>query len=53
MTNPGRDYDAASDDRGNLTLRTVPGVGQFTVPDDHPELVAFLYQATRNFGCAN
>lgn len=32
--------------------RVVPEVEQFTVPDDHPELVAFLYQATRNFGCA-
>ncbi len=34
------------DDRG------VMGLGRFTVPDDHPELVEFLYQATRSFGSA-
>ncbi len=32
--------------------RVVPAVGQFSVPDDHPDLVEFLYQATSNFGGA-
>jgi hypothetical protein len=29
-------------------IRVVPGVGQFTVPDEHAELVELLYQATRD-----
>jgi hypothetical protein len=31
-------------------VREVPGVGRLTVPDDHPDLVAFLYGTTRDAG---
>lgn len=35
---------------GRPEIRVVPGVGRFTVPDDHVELVELLYQAHRDAG---